>query len=147
MNHIKKTSLFLLRVSLGWVMFYAGITKVFNPDWSAKGFLNSAKTFSPFFEWLASPGILPIVDFLNQWGLTLIGLSLLLGLLVNWSSLFGGILMIFYYLPGMEFPYPDPHSFLVDSHVVYVVAFFVLYAFQAGNFWGLDKVLNLKNNK
>jgi len=60
------------RVVLGWLMFYAGLTKVLAPGWNAAGFLNGAKTFSGFYAWLATPGLLGIVNFLNAWGLTLL---------------------------------------------------------------------------
>lgn len=45
-----KTSLFPLRISLGWLMFYAGITKVLDPSWSSWGYLMSAKTFTGFYH-------------------------------------------------------------------------------------------------
>ena len=80
MTQFQKISLFLLRVSLGWMFFYAGITKVINPAWSAEGYLNGAKTFAGFYHWLASPGILPVTNFVNEWGLTLLGVSLVLGI-------------------------------------------------------------------
>ena len=41
----QKFFLFLLRVSAGWMFFYAGITKVLNPQWSAEGYLKGAKSF------------------------------------------------------------------------------------------------------
>ena len=68
MNTFQKISLFLLRVSMGWFIFYAGITKVLNPEWSAAGYLKGAKTFVSFYEWLLQPNILPSINFLNEWG-------------------------------------------------------------------------------
>lgn len=44
-----KIWLFILRLAMGWVMFYTGITKVLNPNWSAAGYLQGAKTFAGFF--------------------------------------------------------------------------------------------------
>lgn len=50
MTQFQKISLFLLRISIGWLMFYAGITKVLNPEWSAAGYLKGAKTFVVFYQ-------------------------------------------------------------------------------------------------
>lgn len=141
MSYKQQKVLFLARVVLGWLIFYAGITKVLNPEWSAKGYLLSAKTFSSFYAWLASDSILPIVNFLNEWGLTLIGLSLIIGALVRLSSLFGVLIMILYYFPVLTFPKVGDHSYLVDDHIVYAVILILFVAFHAGLYYGLDKKL------
>src|SRR3989344_2109029 len=102
-----KLSIFLLRISLGWLLFYAGITKVLDPAWSAVGYLNAAKTFPDLFHWFASPGILPITNFVNVWGLTILGACLILGLGVRLTGVLAAILMLLYYLPILDFPYPN----------------------------------------
>lgn len=131
-------SLFLLRISLGWLFFYAGITKVLDPAWSAEGYLKGAKLFAPFYNWLLQPGILPTTNFINEWGLTLIGVSLVLGVAVRLSSVLGGLMMLLYYFPILDFPYPNPHSYIVDEHVVYIFALMVLGSLKAGRYWGLE---------
>ena len=138
MTQFPKISLFLLRVGLGWMMFYAGITKVLDPTWSAAGYLKGAKIFAFFYQWLANPGILPIVNFINEWGLALLGISLILGLGVRLSSILGAALMLLYYFPILDFPYPNPHSFLVDEHIIYAAALLFLGALRAGRVWGLE---------
>ena len=138
MTQFRKVSLFLLRVSLGWMMLYAGVTKIIDPQWSAEGYLKGAKTFAWFFESLTNPGILPLVNFLNEWGLTLLGLSLILGIGVRLSSVLGAGLMMLYYFPILDFPYPNPHSFIVDEHIIYAVALLVLASMRAGRVWGLE---------
>ncbi|MEK7508193.1 MAG: DoxX family protein [Patescibacteria group bacterium] len=139
MTQFQKITLFLLRISLGWLFFWAGITKVLNPAWSAAGYLQGAKTFTGFYKWLASPGMLPLTNFVNEWGLTLLGISLILGIGVRLSSIFGALLMFLYYLPILNFPYPNTHSFLVDEHIVYITALLFLAATRAGRVWGLEK--------
>ncbi len=138
MTQSQKISLFLLRLSLGWFMFYAGITKVLNPTWSAAGYLKGAKTFVGFYQWLASPGLLPIIDFVNEWGLTLLGLSLIFGVFVRLSSILGAVLMLLYYFPVLDFPYPNPHSYLVDEHIIYALVLLLLASLRAGRVWGLE---------
>lgn len=138
LSRTQKFSLFFSRIVLGWLFFYAGITKVLDTTWSAAGYLKGAKLFQGLYAWLASPGILPVVNFLNEWGLTLIGAALILGLFVRLSSVFGIFMMLLYYLPILDFPYPNPHSFLVDEHIVYTALFLVFIGFRAGRAWGLE---------
>lgn len=133
-----KVSVVILRISLGWLMFYAGLTKIINPDWTAAGYLKSAKTFSGVYNWMASPGIIEIINFINAWGLTLLGISLILGLLVRISSPLGAVLMLLYYIPILEFPYIDTHSFLVDEHIIYILVLIFFAAANVGTVYGLD---------
>lgn len=136
MGFSQKVSLVLLRISLGVVFFYAGITKVLEPEWSAAGYLGGAKAFTGFYDWLASPGVLPLVNFLNEWGLTLLGASLLLGVGVRLASHLGAALMVLYWLP-LGLPYPNEHAFIVDEHIVYAAGLLVMAAYRAGRIFGL----------
>src|SRR3989339_1054310 len=120
MGKYQKIAIFSLRLAMGWLMFYAGITKILDSSWSAAGYLQGAKTFAGFYQWLLQPEILPIVNFLNEWGLTLLGVALILGVFVRLSSVLGAILMLMYYFPALEFPYIG-HSYIVDEHIIYVL--------------------------
>ena len=133
-----KITLFVLRLSLGWLFFYAGIVKILNPQWSAAGYLKGAKTFPAFYNWLTQPDIMPIINFINEWGLTLIGVSLILGLFVRISSFSGALLMILYYFPVLDFPKAGASGFLVDEHIIYILVFLLLAGLRAGSFWGLE---------
>lgn len=139
-----KISLFVLRVSMGWLMFYAGIVKILNPEWSAMGYMKGAKTFSGLYQWLSQPDILPIINLINSWGLTLLGISLLLGALVRISAPLGALLMLLYYFPVLKFPYIGNHGFLIDDHIIYALVLVFLAAIKSGELWGLDKYLNKK---
>ena len=118
-------------------MFYAGITKILNPEWSAAGYLANAKTFAGFYAWLLQPGFLPVINFINEWGLTFLGISLLLGVFVRLSSVLGAVLMLLYYFPVLDFPYLE-HAFLVDDHIIYAAALLFFASVRAGRVWGLD---------
>lgn len=144
MTRTQKISLFLLRVGMGWVFFYAGITKVLNPAWSAEGYLRGAKTFTGFYMWLASPAVLPYTNFLNAWGLTLLGVALLVGCVVRWASWAGIALMFLYWFPILVFPHPNPNSFLVDEHIMYALVLWVLGTYSAGKMWGLEEFYSQK---
>ncbi len=135
----QKLFLFLLRIALGWVFFYAGITKLMNPSWSAEGYLKGAKTFGDFYAWLLQPQTLPIINFVNEWGLTLLGVSLIFGVFVRLSSVFGAILMLLYYFPVLTFPYIKTTAFLVDEHIIYALVLLFFASIRAGRVWGLER--------
>lgn len=124
---------------MGWMMFYAGITKIMDPGWSAEGYMKNAKTFGAFYQWLVQPGILPLVNFINEWGLTLLGISLILGIGVRLSSVLGAILMMMYYFPILQFPYPNTHAFIVDEHIIYALVLVFFAATRAGRSFGLEE--------
>ena len=138
MDKLGNKWLAVTRVTIGWLFLYAGITKVLDPTWSAGGFAKSAKTFSSMYAFFASPGQIDWVNFVNQWGLTLIGISLILGIGVRLSSSLGAVLMMFYYFPTLEFPYAGEHSYIVDEHVIYASLLIYLAAVRAGRVWGLE---------
>lgn len=127
MTNFQKISLFLLRLGMGVLFFLAGYTKLIDPMWSAAGYISGAKNFTGFYTWLLRPEILPAVNFLNEWGLTLIGVALLLGIFVRLSSVFGFLIMVLYYLPI----YPPLHG-PIDEHVIYALVFMVFMAFGSG---------------
>src|SRR3989344_2904866 len=137
LSSLEAKFLLIARLAVGWLMFYAGITKILDPAWTSAGYLGSAKTFSGFYSWFASPANIGWVNFLNEWGLTLIGISLILGLGVRLSSVFGALIMVLYWLPVLEFPYVG-HSFIVDEHIVYAAALMLLAALRAGRYYGLE---------
>lgn len=137
MNKLQKLFLTLLRLAMGILLFSAGFTHLSDPTFSAAGYLTATKTFPWFYHALLNPGVLPVVSVLNEWGLTLMGASLILGVGVRPSALLGAILMLLYYFPVLQFPYIAPHSFLVDEHIIYAAALLVLYAFRAGHTYGI----------
>jgi len=133
-------ALLALRLVMGWTLFYAGVTKVLDPAWSAEGFLLNAipegNPFTGFWATLASDWLW-LVDPLNQWGLTLVGLALLLGAFVRWSAFWGAIMMLFYWAASL----PLANGLVIDDHVVYAMLLFGLGAFGAGRILGLDEFL------
>lgn len=135
----KKITLFLLRVSIGWLFFYAGITKVLDPQWSAAGYLKMAKTFPGFYQSLTDAAILPLINSINEWGLTILGISLILGIGVRLFSFLGAILMLLYYFPVLDFPKAGDHSYLVDEHIIYALVLFYFAAYKAGRVYGLEE--------
>jgi thiosulfate dehydrogenase (quinone) large subunit len=72
-------ALVALRLFVGWHFLYEGVVKMYNPSWTAKGYLLSASILKPVFAWLASSSMSPIIDTLNIVALLAVGVSLL-----NW---------------------------------------------------------------
>ena len=138
MNKAQKVSLFLLRIGLGFFFFYAGFTKIIDPSWSAAGYIGVAKNFTAFYQALLSPNLLPIINILNAWGLTLLGLSLITGLFTRLSAILGIVLMALYYL-ALPLPYPNTHALVIDDHIILILALLVIINFHAGKVWSLTK--------
>ncbi|MCE5250540.1 DoxX family protein [bacterium] len=144
---IQLSALTLLRVAVGWHFLYEGVAKIYTPDWTSKGFLAISKwIFSPIFHWIAdTPSVLSVVDFLNIWGLTLIGLGLMAGLLTRPSAVFGIVLLFLYYVAnppfiGMDYGVITEGSYLiVDKNLVELIALIVVALFPTGTFLGLDR--------
>ncbi|MBI4257024.1 DoxX family membrane protein [Candidatus Uhrbacteria bacterium] len=126
----------LLRLLLGFLFFFSGLSKLTTDAWSAAGFLQNAT--GPFASWFQSLAGSSVVDFLNMWGLTLIGVALILGLLVRTASFFGIILMGLYYFA--DFVGNTAYG-LIDEHLMYasVLLFFLFGGF--GHVWGLDALV------
>lgn len=129
----------LLRVAFGWLFFYAGLSHLLDPAWSAAAYLSKATSFPGVFAWLASPDVLPITNTLNAWGLLLVGISLFLGLFVRLGASAGAVLMFLYYLPILDFPFAGKNGLLVDEHVVYILGLLLLARMDAGTTFGLDR--------
>ena len=156
-SSIQKTVLVALRMLIGWHILFEGFTKLFTPSWSSSGFLAESKwILSGFSHWIVShAGVLSMVDFLNTWGLIVIGLGLILGLFTRVAAVSGAILLFVYYLNnppliGLEYSVPTVGSYLIVSKtLIEAVALVVLAVFPSGSFAGLDILVyrfrNLKN--
>ena len=149
MKRSQSVFLVLLRMFIGWHLLYEGVAKILIPDWTSQAYLlNSKWIFSGFFHALAeSQPALQVVDFLNVWGLILIGLGLILGVLTRAAAIGGMVLMLFYYLshpalPGLTYALPDEGSYLIiNKTLIELFALWVLYQLPTGNIIGIDRFL------
>ncbi|MEE4114719.1 MAG: DoxX family membrane protein [Marinilabiliaceae bacterium] len=141
--------LLILRILIGWHFLYEGMVKLVNPDWSSVGFLlDSQGLFSKVFISMASnPGLLRIIDLLNTWGLILVGLALILGVL-NRVATWGGIaLLALYFLShppmvGLKFSAPSEGSYLwVNKNLIEMAALYVIYLFPTSHLIGIDRLI------
>lgn len=120
------TALIVLRVLTGWYFLYEGVTKLLSPTWSAYGYLMDSKGWlTPLFTSMAeSPSVLTLVNYLNIYGLTLIGLSLLLGIFSRAGSIGAIVMLALFYLshpPLMDVNYvlrPEGSYLWVDKNLI-----------------------------
>ena len=128
-----KVLITVLRMAIGWHFLYEGVSKLIIKDWTSFSYLaNSTGPFSGFYHWLTSSGaLLQAVDILNIFGLILIGLALVTGLLSRVASIAGVLLLTLYY-----FAYPpfgdsllsadEGHVYIIDRNFIEAVALLVL---------------------
>jgi uncharacterized membrane protein YphA (DoxX/SURF4 family) len=146
----------ITRIVIGWQFLYEGIAKLAGPGWSSAPYLAGSKwILAPLFHWMAaSSTVTSIVDFINIWGMILIGTGLILGLFSRWGSLAGALMLLFYFvayppIPGYMFGVPVEGSYLwVNRNLI---EFFVLVTFvflSADHQYGLDRLfLRWKDEK
>lgn len=152
---VQVAALTALRVVAGWHFLYEGIAKLTTPDWTARGYLEVSKwLFAPVFHWIAAtPAALAAVDFLNMWGLTLIGLGLMLGALTRSAAASGMALISLYYLAnppfiGMDFGVVTEGNYLiVDKNLVEFFALGILALFPGSAFLGIDRYIAYRHGK
>jgi thiosulfate dehydrogenase (quinone) large subunit len=140
-------ALIALRLLVGWHFLYEGVIKIYNPNWSAKGYLLSASIFKPFFAWLAGESMISVVDTLNIAVLMVVGISLVIGLKTRWASVLGMGLLALYYLAHPPLPNlpqgPAEGSYwLVNKNLVEIAALWVIMVFPTAWAFGLENLFS-----
>lgn len=144
------TSLLAGRLIMAYIFLQAGLEKLFDPGWSAAGFLANAvadgNPFQAFFTGMAGN---VVVDQLVIWGQLLIGVALLLGLLTRFAAFWGAVMMVLFWMASLEGGLmqglPVEHGWIVTYHLVYAVLLFALGAWGAGRVLGLDRKLEVSS--
>jgi len=153
LTKLQTFALVILRITIGWHFLYEGGVKVLNPHWTAKSYLlDSGGFLKGLFELIAgNQTLLSLSDSANAWGLTLIGLSLLLGIFTRYSSIAGILLLLLYYLshpsfPGIEYLFPSDGSyFIINKTLVELFALLVVFAFPTSHIFGLQRLIKSNN--
>ncbi|MCF8346433.1 MAG: DoxX family membrane protein [Bacteroidales bacterium] len=141
--------LVILRVAIGWHLLYEGVIKLMNPNWSSVGYLLDSKGWfaGVFHSIAANPDVLQVADFLNIWGLILVGLGLILGLFTKLSSYGGIALLALYYLshpPLLNEIYAIPSEgnyLFINKNLIELITLTVLVLFPTGKNIGLDRFI------
>ena len=140
----------VLRVLVGWHFLYEGLSKLTSPSWSAAGYMKQARgPFAELFRSIAAqPNLLANADLITMWGLTLVGLCLILGLFTRLASLGGIAFLLLFYLcnppfVGYFYSIPTEGSYLVvNKNLVELCALVVIFATGSGRYAGLDRILH-----
>ena len=156
-NHssIQLYGLVTLRLLIGWYFLYEGLAKVFTPKWTAYGYLmDSQGVFAPLFRTIAeNQGLMAAADFINIWGLTLVGILLIIGLFEKIGYVGAALFLILYYLsnpPLLDASYllPTEGSYLwVDKNLVMLGAVIVLSLFPTAMRIGVDSIIFKSKSK
>ncbi|MGA1976478.1 MAG: DoxX family protein [Bacteroidales bacterium] len=142
----------LLRILIGWQFLYEGLVKLFDPSWTSRPFLEGSRwIFGDLFRWMASGSTgIHIIDFLNAWGLTLVGLALILGLFTRLASWAGVLMISLYYLAyppfgGYNYGAANEGSYLiVNKNLIELVCLIVLAFTRSGQSYGIDSLRRKK---
>ena len=154
-NKCQLYGLVTLRVLIGWHFLYEGVSNLINPYWSSAAYLLDSKgPISGLAETIVSnPTLLSISDYVNMWGLTLVGASLFFGLFSRYTALIGMGVGILYYLfapplLGLEYSRPGEGSYIiVNKNLIEACALWVIHSFPTSHVIGLDRLLsNPKSN-
>ena len=138
----------VVRILIGWHFLYEGLTKLISGSWTSAGYLAGSRwVFAPLFHAMAaSHAVTGLVDFINIWGMILVGLGLIFGLFTRWASLGGAVMLLFYFvayppIPGFMTSVPVEGSYLWVNKTL--IEFFLLLVFvflTPGFHFGLDRM-------
>jgi uncharacterized membrane protein YphA (DoxX/SURF4 family) len=140
----KKLAITFLRVAIGWHFLYEGLSKLLAENWTSYGYLaNTSGFLSGFYHFLASsPLLIKIVDLMNMYGLTLIGLALFTGLFIRYAAAAGILLLALYYFAyppfgASVFRAAEGQLYIVDKNFIEAMALLFL-IFSRDKGYGID---------
>jgi thiosulfate dehydrogenase [quinone] large subunit len=139
----------LLRVVIGWHFLYEGVSKLTSSTWSAAGYMKASRgPLAEFFRWIASqPHLLDNANLITMYGLTLVGVLLMLGLFTRLAAAGGiGFILLFYLCNppfiGYFYAIPTEGTYLiVNKNLVELCALVVILLTGTGRFAGLDGIV------
>jgi thiosulfate dehydrogenase (quinone) large subunit len=140
----------VLRVVIGWHFLYEGVAKLTSTIWSAAGYMKASRgPLAEFFRWIASqPHLLDNANLITMYGLTIVGVLLMLGLFTRLAAAGGiGFILLFYLCNppfiGYFYAIPTEGTYLiVNKNLVELCALVVILLTGTGRFAGLDAVLH-----
>ena len=149
------SGLVILRILIGWYFMYEGLAKIFNPNWSSYPYLLDSKGFfAPIFISMTDyPFLMDVINYVNMYGLTIIGLCMILGCFVSIANVGAIGLLSLYYLShppliGVHYLIPPEGSYLwVDKNLVMLGAVMVQHFFPSSHYIGIDRYIFRKDRK
>ena len=145
MGPVLQFLLVLLRVAIGWHFLYEGYVKLTATSWSAAGYLQAAQgpLAGLFHSMAADKSMLHVVNLLNAWGLTAVGLGLILGLFTRFACVGAILLLAMYYMASPPWIAVLPRAtegnyLVVDKNLVELIAVAALLFADTGRIAGFD---------
>ncbi len=145
----------IMRIALGFGFLYAGLEKVLQLSgggpFSAAGFLkfatlgalpgsNPKVVVNPTHDlWVSLAGngtLMPIINFLVQFGEIAIGIALILGLATRFAGIMGALLTGLFFVASWSFA-----TGVINEDFLYMALSAYLAVIGAGAVWGLDGYL------
>jgi uncharacterized membrane protein YphA (DoxX/SURF4 family) len=144
----------ILRIFIGWHFLYEGIVKLASPSWSAGPYLlQSTWIFSGVFKSMAlNPAVMAVVDWMNIWGLVLIGTALFAGIYTRFAAWAGATLLLLYYVArppfvGLMDGNPMEGSYIwVNKNLIEMVALILLARIPSQWTFGADNIIAILKN-
>lgn len=139
----------VLRIALGWLLFWAGLDKIFGlglSTQSGQGIVDGASATEgylqfginpdgPAYDLLSSLAGNPILDVLYLAATVGAGLALMLGVVVRVAAIGGGALMLMLWLSSL----PLEFNPFMDQHFFYVLVAITVAVSGAGRYLGLGR--------
>jgi len=138
----------LLRLSMGFIFFWAFIDKLFGLGFATTpekalftggsptaGFLQFG-VHGPFAEFFQGLSGIPLVDWLFMLGLLFVGVSLVLGIFMKLGGYTGILMLILMYTAAGLSPENNP---FLDDHIIYIFVILSLMLINSGEYLGLGK--------
>jgi len=149
-NHLQMICLVFLRVVIGWHFLYEGVYKFMETSWSASGYLKISRgPLSGFFNWIANTAdVLSVVNFMNMYGLMLIGLGLILGCFTRFSAICGAFMVLLFYMANPPFigyfssVATEGNYLIINKNLVEIAGLLVIAVTYSGRYLGLDRILH-----
>lgn len=143
-------AIIFLRIVIGWHFLYEGITKVSSPSWSAVGYMRASRgPFAALFKSIANnPQMLDSANLITMYGLTIVGVLLMLGLFTRLAAIGGIAFILLFYLcnppfVGYFYSIPTEGTYLVvNKNLVEFCALAVVLLTRSGLVAGLDRIVH-----
>ena len=155
LSNSQQTVLVVLRTLIGWHFLYEGYTKLLYPAWGQNGvpapvwssaaYLKAATgPLSALFHWMGNAPWIGSLDLVIAVALTVVGLSLILGLFTQVGCGGAMALLVTFYLSAVPTGMVDIRAegtyLLVNKNLIEACAVAVLLAFRTGPIAGLDRL-------
>lgn len=139
----------VIRVAMGWLLLYEGIGRAMNSSWSLTGYLSGSRGFlAEYFKSLTThSSVMYSFEIINEWGLILIGMGLIFGLLSRFFSLVGLIFVLIGYLThppffGLNYASVIQGSYLIVNELFILFFLFLLFILlPTSQIVGLDRFI------